>query len=304
MTDKINVIDEEVTMVIGDMDEAKELVVVDEESPLDKKIRKEIKKPIKKIKKELIVKDSTEKVKEEKEIRKGRVILVQKDEKLGTNIAILDLNGTKGVIKEEDLDYEVKWRSLVPFVGKEIFYTIKEIDKENEIIYCSRKEAQELMRAGVIERLESGEEIVATMSSGSNYGAYFDIDGIYCTMKNTSFSDDHVNIKDIIKAGDSLTVKLVKIGKNSGRITVEPVVKYELPQREQLVNFEENQVIVGRIVTVKPWGIFVELSPGVDALCSVPPTIDVEVGLEVVLKINEVVPDKSRIRGKILKSIQ
>lgn len=241
---------------------------------------------------------------ENKKILKERVVAIEFNEELETDIVTLDLgDGVRGIIKKEDLDYEVNWRSLVPFIGKEIFFVPKSLDEEQDIVYCSRKEAQELMRDGIIERLESGEEIEAVMTGSTDYGAYLEIDGIYCMLKNRDFGDSHVPVRDVLSEGDTIKIKLLRIGTKSGRITVEAVEKYNLPKSNHLIDFKENQVVVGKVNTVKPWGVFVTIASGFDALCSIPPTIEVEEGIDVAMKIVQVDEDKSRVKGKILKAL-
>lgn len=241
---------------------------------------------------------------ETEEIIEAMVIMIEENKELETNIAVIDLDGIKGVIKEEDLDYEVKWRSLVPFVGKKVFVVVTEYDEETNTAFCSRAIAQERMRDGVIERLETEEEVDAVMTGSTNYGAYLEVDGIYCMLKNADFGDDHVPVRDVHEVGDVIKVKLLRVGDKSNRITVEAVNKHVVERAANIIDFEENQVVVGEVNGVKPWGVFVTIAPGFDALCSVPPTIEMEEGLSVAMKITQVQEDSNRIRGKILKSLQ
>ena len=148
---------------------------------------------------------------ENKEILKGTVIRTQIDEELGSPIIEMDLDGMRGIIKKEDLDYQVEWDSLVSFVGMEIRYIVKDIDIENRIIYCSRKEAQEMVEKDVLEKLQAGEVFNATVTGLVKYGAYVEINGIYALLKNSDFSENHVRVKDVLHIGDSINIKLKKI---------------------------------------------------------------------------------------------
>lgn len=240
---------------------------------------------------------------EDEKILKGLIVLTQHDDRYDTEILVMDLDGMEGVILRDEVDYQRDWRSLVRFVGKEVYYVVVDIDEENEIIYCSRKKAQEKMEDGIIERLESGEEIEATITGIVRFGAYVEINGIYALLKNVDFSDDHVPVGDVLNTGDTIKVRLKNVSENK-RITVEAVEKYELKTIMNFDAFERNQVVLGVVNGVQPWGAFVTIAPGLDALCPIPPTGEIEEGVKVRFRITQVQEDKKRVRGKILKVLQ
>lgn len=237
---------------------------------------------------------------EEKKILKGLVVLTQYHKELETEILLMDLEGVKGVITRDEVDYQVEWKSLVRFVGQEIYYTVKEVDVENNIIYCSRKEAQELMEEGIIERLKNGEIFEATITGIVRYGAYVDINGIYALLRNVDFSDDHVKVGDVLKVGDKIRVRLQHVSENN-RLRVEAVEKYELKTVMNFDAFERDQVVLGTVNGVKPWGAYVTIAPGLDALCPIPPIGEIEEGTKVSFRITQVQKDKERVRGKIVR---
>ena len=68
-------------------------------------------------------------------ILKGRVKLVQRDEKYDTDILLLDLDGVKAIIKREDFDIKDNKQSLVPVVGANVRFIIKEIEEGENIAY-------------------------------------------------------------------------------------------------------------------------------------------------------------------------
>lgn len=237
---------------------------------------------------------------ENKEILKGLVVRTQFDEELDTEIIEMDLEGMRGIIKREDLDYQVEWKSLVGFIGMEVYYIVKDVDFENKIIYCSRKEAQEMVEEDILKRLQEGEVFNATVTGLVRYGAYVEIQGIYALLKNTDFSDDHVKVKDVLNVGDKINIKLKKISMNN-RLTVEPIQKYELKTILKFDNFERDQVVLGVVNGIKPWGAYVTIAPGLDALCPIPPTEEIEEGTKVSFRITQVQEDKERVRGKIIR---
>lgn len=241
---------------------------------------------------------------EEKNILSGLVVLTQFDDDLESEILMMDLDGIKGVIKREDVDYQVEWNTLVGFIGKKVSFIVKEIDEDKGIIYCSRKEAQEILEKEVLSRFEDGESLEATITKLINYGAYVEmLGGVYGLLKNSDFSDYFIPISDVLEEGDTIEVKLSKISANN-RLTVEPVEKYEVKTVLNFDNFERDQVVLGTVNGVKPWGAYVTIAPGLDALCPIPLVGEIEKGSKVTFRITVVQGDKKRVRGKIIRILQ
>lgn len=236
-------------------------------------------------------------------ILKGRVKLVQHSEEYGVDILLLDLNGVKAVIKREDFDVKDSRQSLVPFVGATIKFVITEIEEDGTLI-CSRKIVKELERDLLIERLEAGEEFEGKIVHIQKFGAYLNIKGTTVTLRNMDFSIDHTTVSDLHKVGDTVKVKLHRVT-STKKILVEAVEKYCNPTAVDFDTFSPQQVVFGRIRTIKTWGCYVCIAPNLDALAPVPelPDYEVEEGMSVLLKISKVDTEKGRIRGKILKVI-
>lgn len=241
-----------------------------------------------------------EKAMNEGTILKSVVKIVQHDKNLDKDVLILDLDGVKGVIVREEVDAEHNWKSLVGFVGREINFVVKDIDKENNIIFCSRKEAQEKIKQTIIQRLADNEVFPAQIVNILNYGAYVEIDGVTGLLKNSDFAEDYTTIRDVLKIGDKVNVKLKKISSNN-KLIFEAVEKYKNPTILNLDMFERDQVILGVIRSVKPWGCYVCIAPNLDALCPIPPTGEIEENMKVSIKITQVDKENKRVRGKILR---
>lgn len=236
-----------------------------------------------------------------KETLTGVVKMIQRDDELDTDILILDLPGeVKGIITREELDADVNWKSLVNFVGKEVYFKVLSVDEQNGIVYCSRKAAQQEIKAEIVERLKNGEVFDAEIINILRYGAYVDINGITGLLKNVDFSVDHTTVGDVFKVGDKVKVKLKKISAN-GRIVFEANEKYQSPTIMNFDIFKRDQVVLGTIRNIKPFGVYVCIAPNLDALCPLPPFGNIEEGMKVSMRITRVMPEERRIRGKILK---
>lgn len=241
-----------------------------------------------------------EKAMKEKEVLKGIVKVVQHSEELDTDILIVDLEGVKVIIPRDEVDAEIRWKSLVGFVGREVNFTIKEIDQEREVLIGSRKEAQQMKKEEIINRLKEGEMFPAQIINILSYGAYVEIEGVTGLLRNVDFAEDYTRIGDVLKVGDKVNVKLKKISANNN-LSFESVEKYKSPTIMNFDMLERNQVIYGIVRNVKPWGVYVNVAPGIDALCPIPGTGELEEEKKVAVRITQVRKEEKRVRGKIVR---
>lgn len=243
---------------------------------------------------------SFERAVEEKLLMKGVVKLIQFSQEFDSDILVMDLDGVKAVILREEVDAEVKWRSLVGFLGREISFVPTKVDQEKDLLMCSRKEAQAMTRDVVVSRLENGEIVNAQIVNILTYGAYVEYEGVTGLLKNIDFADDYTSIGDVMKVGDTINVRLRKVSENN-RLIFEAVEKYQNPTIMSIDMFERDQIIFGSIRNIKPWGCFVRIAPNLDALCPIPPTGEIEEGMKVSFRITQVRPEENKVRGKILR---
>lgn len=237
-----------------------------------------------------------------KEVLKGLVQIVQFDKDFNSDVLTMDLNGVRGIVLKDDVESDKgrKLRSLTGFVGREIYFTVKEVLSDKNTIICSRAEAQEIMKPQVIERLSEGETIEGQIVHFLEYGAFVEIQGITGLLKTTDFSLDHTKVKDIKKIGDKIRVRLSRPVGDNGKLNFEVIEKYKNPTILNIGAFEADQIVLGEVRDVKPFGAFVNIAPGLDALCNLPTTFEIETGLKVRFRIQQVSPEENKVRGKIL----
>lgn len=224
------------------------------------------------------------------------------------NCKVLELKGSnkikkyKMLIPEEEMDLYVNWKNFVRFIGFDVMFVVTEIDKEQGIIFCSRRKAQEIVCPKVLEDLTAGKPKTGIITGILPYGAYVEIDGLYSILKNSDFSDYHIPIHKVLRVGDKIEVKLKEFNEK-GKFNVEAVKKYEIENPPKVSDFQKDQVVLGEVSSVKPWGAYVNIAPGLDALCPVPENEDIEIGTKVSFRISVSDPERNKLRGKILRVI-
>ena len=242
-----------------------------------------------------------------KEVIKGVVKGAKVDANTEEEYLSVVLMGFKGIIKSKDIDIELTIPKLGNFVGREVYFTIKEIDEKNKVIYCSRKEAQKLKNAEITNRLYDGEAFEGQIVNILPHGAYIEIKGVTGLLKNVDFAEDFTAVSDIYNQGDKINVKFKKISHNS-LILLEATKKYRDPAAINPDEIEKGQTVLGVIRSIKPFGVFVNIAPYLDVLCTgTNPDYEYEEDTKVQIKINDISEKElagrpvKRFKGKIVK---
>lgn len=203
-----------------------------------------------------------------KEICKGTVSIVEYNKKLDCEVLIINLKGAKGIIKKEDVDLDLNISSLTNFVGREVYFIPKSINEKEGIVWCSRKDAQAITKDGILERLKDGEAFSAQIVNILPHGAYVEIDGVTGLLKNTDYAEDFTKIEEVFSQGDRVNVKLKKVSSNE-LLLFEATKKYCNPATTKAEDLAEGQTVLGVIRSIKPFGVFVNVAPYLDVLCSI-----------------------------------
>lgn len=238
----------------------------------------------------------------------GVVKSCEYSEKFGQDILRIKDDNNEVVMPREEIDVIFERGDLSNYVGKRIRFKVLELH-ESGLITVSRKMIKEEQRDAVIAELEKKDEngnhveVEADVIKVKDFGAYLHYKGAVLILRNKDFAKDYTSVKEIVREGSRLTCKLVELSKTR-RIFVTVPEKYEAVSIADLSMFRRDQVILGVVVAVKPFGVFVRIAPGVDALCPIPINYDPRENDHVQFRILQVNTDTKRIRGKIVRKIK
>lgn len=232
------------------------------------------------------------------EIHTGRATSVKYNKYLKKEVLIVTSKQKTVAIPSDEIDVEKEWDSLLGFVGRQIQYIVT--SETDDLIIASRKEVQLLKRDDILTRLKSGECMSAKVINTLKYGAYLEIDGVLTVLlKNTDFSSGFIAIKEVLRKGDTIKVK-IKNPSQQNKILVEAVEKYTPNTDKYYDKLEPEMIITGVIKTLRPDMCFVNLFPGVDGLASIPFHLDLDEGIKVDFEIKKVDKINKKIRGKVV----
>jgi len=180
---------------------------------------------------------------------------------------IVDISGVQGFIPQGQLCA----RESAAEVGEKIEVKILTLEKaQNNLILSNKKVYETNMaeaRKNVFSQIEVGQIVKGEVVRITDFGAFVNVGGVDCLLPLSQISWKWVeHPTDLLKVGQEINVEIIDIDHEKQRISLslkntepDPWIKAE----EEL---KEGDIKEGIITRVKPFGAFVEVLPGVEAL--------------------------------------
>ena len=195
--------------------------------------------------------------------------------------------------------------------GKNLVIKIIEYNPEKRKIVGSArkvvKELRELKEAQTWATIAEGQVIKGTVRQLTDYGAFVDIGGVDGLLHISEMSWKLIkHPSEVLKVGQEIEVKVLSIDKENKKISL----GYRKPEDNPWanINFEVGDVVEGTVVSMKPFGAFVELPNGLEALVHISnitnkriakPQDVLELGEKVTAKVQEIDLEKKRVELSI-----
>lgn len=223
---------------------------------------------------------------------------------------LVDYGGLRGYIPQSQLDGTMA-KQVDKTTGRKISVKVLEVDKDtNRLIFSQRavSEAEAFAKQKeLLDSLGEGETVTASITGVVPFGAF-------AKLKVSKEGHEHeveglIHISEIawekvedpasyVKAGDSVKVKVIGIDKETGKVTLSLKQLLPDPWEHVLDMFEKDSTVKGTVSRVTPYGVFVNLSPGIEGLIhisKISPGEEPKVGDEITCTVEDVQPDKRKI---------
>ena len=239
----------------------------------------------------------------------GQIVDCIVTEVLDFGLAV-DINTLKGFIHIS----EVSWKRLdklsdIYKVGDHIKAVIVSLDEAKRNVKLSIKKLEEDPWATVANEFKVNDEVEGTVTKVLPYGAFVEIKpGIEGLVHISDFSwtKKKVNVSDYVKEGEKVKVRITDLHPEDRKLKLGIKQLVANPWETAEKDFAVGTVIKGKIVEVKPFGIFVEIADGIDAFVHSSDynwigeeTPKFEIGNEVELKIIELDLNNKKIKGSL-----
>ncbi len=198
---------------------------------------------------------------------------------------------------------------LSKYVGQTLRSRVIEVKKEAKKIILSRKaileEEYRLKKAALWEEIAEGQVRKGIVRRLTNFGAFVDlggIDGLLHVSEMAWYRVTHPS--EILKENDEIEVFILSVDKEHEKVSLSLKKIIPNPWHNITEKYGAGQMVTGKVVRLAPFGAFVELESGVDALVHISqlsekrigaPAEVVSVGDEIKAKVIDVDPEKHKI---------
>jgi small subunit ribosomal protein S1 len=185
----------------------------------------------------------------------------------------VDLGGAVAFLPGSQVDVRPV-RDAGPLMGLKQPFQILKMDRRRGNIVVSRRaileESRAEQRAEVIGNLTEGQEVDGVVKNITEYGAFVDLGGVDGLLHVTDMAWFRVNHpSEILTIGETIKVQVIKINKETHRISLGMKQLQEDPWDAVEAKFSLGSVHQGRVTNITDYGAFVELEAGIEGLVHV-----------------------------------
>lgn len=160
---------------------------------------------------------------------------------------------------------------LEKLVGQQIECRITKLDTEKEDVVVDRRavlEERELQaRDEAFGAIVEGQIVQGRVRTLTDFGAFVDLGGVDGLLHVGDISWHRIGKpEDVLKVNDTVQVKVLKVNRESRRISLGMKQLQPDPWTMAGETFQPGQRVQGKVVRLADFGAFVELMPGVEGL--------------------------------------
>ena len=185
----------------------------------------------------------------------------------------VDLGGAVAFLPGSQVDVRPV-RDAGPLMNMKQPFQILKMDRRRGNIVVSRRaileESRAEQRAEVIGNLTEGMDVEGVVKNITEYGAFVDLGGVDGLLHVTDMAWRRVNHpSEILTIGESIKVQVIKINKDTHRISLGMKQLEEDPWELVAAKYPLESVHTGVVTNITDYGAFVELEAGVEGLVHV-----------------------------------
>jgi small subunit ribosomal protein S1 len=165
-------------------------------------------------------------------------------------------------------------KNLAQFVGNTYEFKVVKINQERQNIVLSRRELIEAergeKRGKLLGEMVPGDIRKGTVKNITDFGAFIDLNGIDGLLHITDMSWGRIgHPSELLKVGQEIDVVVLDVNKEKERVSLGLKQKLSNPWDSIETKFPVGAKVKGKVVSLVPYGAFVQLEPGVEGLIHV-----------------------------------
>ena len=185
----------------------------------------------------------------------------------------VDLDGAIAFLPGSQVDVR-PIKDTMPLMNVPQPFQVLKMDRKRGNIVVSRRavleESRAEQRAELVGNLAEGNTVDGIVKNITDYGAFVDLGGLDGLLHVTDIAWKRINHpSEVLTLGDSIKVQIIKVNKETNRISLGMKQLEEDPWAEVEARFPIGSNQKGIVTNITDYGAFVELDAGVEGLVHV-----------------------------------
>ncbi len=165
-------------------------------------------------------------------------------------------------------------RNLDEYVGKTYRFRVVKINGDRKNIVLSRRELieqeREEKRRALLTGITVGQSRTGVVKNITDFGAFIDLDGLDGLLHITDMSWGRISHpSELLKVGETIDVMIIDVDREKNRVSLGLKQKSRNPWDNIDARYRPGSRVQGKVVSVVPYGAFIELEPGVEGMVHV-----------------------------------
>ena len=183
---------------------------------------------------------------------------------------VVDIDGIEAFLPGSQIDVKPV-RDFDVYVGRDMEFKVVKINHAYENVVVSHKvliEAQlDAQRKEILANLEKGQVLEGTVKNMTNFGVFIDLGGVDGLLHITDISWGRINHpEEVLELDQKVNVVVLEFDEEKKRISLGMKQLTPHPWESLPEELTEGAKVLGRVVTVADYGVFLEVMPGVEGL--------------------------------------
>jgi small subunit ribosomal protein S1 len=226
-----------------------------------------------------VLKVSRDKVTREKSWKKLKEAFVKDESAEGIIFArikgglCVDFDGIIAFLPGSQIDIRML-SDVSPLLGVKQPFKVLSMDEKFKSLIVSRRSVLESMRSGnkteFLDNIKEGDVLQGMVKNITNYGAFIDLDKMDGLLHIADITWDRiVHPSEILKTGDKVKVKVIKVDYETQRISLGMKQLTENPWSYLEEKYKVGITVNGKVTNITDYGIFLEIEKNVEGLVHV-----------------------------------
>lgn len=181
--------------------------------------------------------------------------------------------GVKAFLPGSQIDIRPT-RNLDKYIGKTMQFKVIKFNKKRGNIVLSRRailqEERGKLRDETLSQIQEGMIVKGVVKNITDYGAFIDLGGVDGLLHITDMSWGRVkHPSNLLNVGDEIEVKILKYDSEKERVSLGLKQVQPNPWEQASSKYTVGSKVEGVVVSIKDYGVFIELSDGIEGLIHV-----------------------------------